>query len=80
MSRHTFRAQLGAALDPQFGDTMRDSAARSSCEALLRSQLRAGVHLLSLPVARGLAESIGMPAAHVRPANGATSIVNGEAA
>lgn len=77
MSRHTFRAQLGAALDPQFGDTMRDSAARSSCEALLRSQLRAGEHLLSLPIARGLAEAIGMPAAHVRPANTLTTTTEG---
>jgi hypothetical protein len=69
VSRHTFRAEVGPEVDTKLIDTMRDRAARAGCEALLRSQLRAGEHLLSMPIACGLAEAIGMPAAHVRPAN-----------
>lgn len=80
MTRHTFRAKLGRPIESTHSDAVREAAARHSSEALLRAQLRAGQHLLALPVAQALAATIGLRANEVRPASGATTLTTGEAA
>lgn len=80
MTRHTFRAKLGRPIESMHSDAIREAAARQSSEALLRAQLRAGQHLLALPVARALGTTIGLSANEVRPASGAATTTTGEAA
>ena len=78
MSRHTFRADVGPAVGTVISDQMREHAAREGSQSLLRAQLRAGQHLLALPLARSLAATIGLNANQVRPASG-TTITTGDA-
>lgn len=66
MSRHTFRADLGAGIAEPVADLMRDNASRAGCVALLQAQLRAGAHLLPLPLARSLGARFGLHAVEVR--------------
>lgn len=65
MPRHNI-ATVGPAIEDRYADSMRERAIRCSSDALVRAQLRAGQHLLTLPIAHSLAETLGMRPADVR--------------
>ncbi|MBI0530335.1 hypothetical protein [Sphingomonas sp. TX0522] len=58
----------GSEVEGLIGDTMRDRSTREATDNLLRAQLRAGQHLLDLPVARALGARLGLFPGDVRPA------------
>ncbi|MEA1083233.1 hypothetical protein SFC76_03085 [Sphingomonas sp. CD22] len=69
MGRPAHRAAIGepSANTPVL-DVLRENAARLGCLALLQAQLRAGAHILPLPLARKLGATIGLHRDEVRPA------------
>jgi hypothetical protein len=57
----------GPEVEGLIGDTMRDRSTREATDNLLRAQLRAGQHLLALPVARAVGVTVGLFGTDVRP-------------
>lgn len=56
----------GPEVEGLIGDTMRDRSTREATDNLLRAQLRAGQHLLALPVARAVGVTVGLFGGDVR--------------
>lgn len=64
-------------IDERDLDMLRERQMADGCRQLLRAQLRAGQHLLSLPLARALASTIGLSARAVRAAAAAPRTTEG---
>lgn len=67
MGRPSHRANIGDAVEP-LRDVLRENASRLGCLALLGAQLRAGAHILPLPLACTLGATIGLHAHEIKPA------------
>jgi hypothetical protein len=76
MSGHSSSTQL-ANFDVLNADNKARRDAQTSCDALLRAQLRAGQHLLPLALARAVGATLFMEPGTVRAANNDPTITEG---